>query len=99
MIEIDNNTYEGEIEQLDEGTRVRFYIVAYDVLGNMVKSNTKEYIIPNTSLIFSITIVLLLIVIIILISLMILKRRSKIRKYLNKHQSSLIRENDNNENK
>ena len=84
MIEIENNIYEGIIPQQKSGAKVRFYIVAYDILGNEAKSDEHVYEIEDTQFTISILIIIIVIILITLISLYIYKRRIKVKQYLNK---------------
>jgi len=91
MIVVDNNTFEGNLPQMPDGTEVRFYIVTYDVLGNEFKSDQQSYFISNTNLVFFVSVISFILVIIILVSLIYYKRRMKVRKYLNKPKSTIKR--------
>lgn len=82
MIEVENNTFEDEIKQLPQGAEVRFYIIAYDFLGNRGVSEKYSYSIPKTDELFMTMVVTLLIIVIVLVLVFFMNRRRKIRKYM-----------------
>ncbi len=84
MIEVENNTFEDEIKQLPQGAEVRFYIVAFDVLGNRGISEKFDYSIPRTDEFLASMAGTLLTVIIVLIIVYFINRRSKVKKYIKK---------------
>ena len=87
MLEVENNTFEGEIEDLPDGTKVKFYIEANDILGNRIVSKQKSYSIENPNLMVSMSGLLFLIIMIILILSYYLKRRSKVNYYIHKRSN------------
>jgi len=96
MIEIENNTYEGIIPQQKPGTKIRFYIVAYDILGNEAKSDEHVYEIEDTQLTITVLILIIMIILIFLFSVYIYKRRIKVKQYLNKSKKDYLRETNGN---
>jgi hypothetical protein len=84
MIEIENNSFSVELKKLPQGAKIRYYIVANDILGNRVVSNKYMHTIPQTDLLYGITIGSLMFIIIFLIILFFVWRRRKFKKYLNK---------------
>lgn len=96
MIEIENNTYEGIIPQQNPGTKVRFYIVAYDIVGNYAESDEHVYEIEDTQFTISVLILIVVIILIILFFLYIYKRRIKVKQYLNKSKKEYLRETNGN---
>ncbi len=84
MIEIKNNTFVGAIRQLPDGAEVRFYIEAYDIIGNRIESNKHTYTIEDVGSRLIMVVSVLLVIIFILLLFIILKGRAKINKYLNK---------------
>lgn len=89
MIEIDDNLYEGSIPQVEPGSAVRFYIEAYDILGNKEESEKHSYEIEDTQTTSALALGLVILVIIFLILLFVFRRRAKVKKYLNKSKSNL----------
>jgi hypothetical protein len=91
MTEIDNNTFEAEIPQLQQRTQVRFFIISYDVLDNKEVSDKYEYTIPNTEEILVYSIVTIFIVFIILALVALLHKRRKVKKYMKKSPNIVAR--------
>ncbi len=89
MVEIENNIFEGIIDSNTPGTKVRFYIESYDILGNRIKSEKQSYEISDTRPITIISLVAIFIVIIFLIIFFILIHRKKINIYLNKPKTPI----------
>ena len=87
MIEIENDTFEGAISKNVPGAKFRFYIEAYDILGNRITTKEFSYKLDNTGFYTNLYIVILIIVIIFLFMLYFIRRRTKVRKYLNKPKS------------
>jgi hypothetical protein len=84
MVEIYNNTFEGVIPESEPGTKIRFYIESYDYLGTKTKSKVQTYEIKDNNIKTSIGIMAFIIFSIIILILILMNRRRKIKKYLNK---------------
>ena len=103
MIEVGSNKFEGVLPQVEPGTEVRFYIVAYDILGNNNKPNDlnepddldmHSYKIEDTRLINIAITLVLIISIFFLILVYIFSRRRKLKDYLNKPRTTVSGEID-----
>ncbi|MCK5561000.1 MAG: LPXTG cell wall anchor domain-containing protein, partial [Thermoplasmata archaeon] len=92
MFEVENNTFEndleiedlGDLEQLPQGAKIRYYIIANDVCGNRVVSGKYTHDIPKTDERNIIITSILAIVIILLIIIYLFRRRRKVKKYINR---------------
>jgi hypothetical protein len=84
MIEVENNIYEGEIPLQPDGTEVRYFIVANDILGNKYESEINKYTIENPEIMVIFAGVVFLCIFFILSILYFMKRRARFKKYLNK---------------
>jgi hypothetical protein len=93
MLEVENNTFEGEIkiEDLPDGTEIRFYIISYDILGNNISTPKQSYKVENPDIFFIYLVLIIFIVLIVLLVTSIVKRRAKLNKYAKKTSNKEMR--------
>jgi hypothetical protein len=84
MLEIGNNTFEGEIKDFDDGTKVRFYIESYDILGNRIVSEKRSYSLENPDILVILGGLIFIIILILISIFYFAKKRAKYKKYISK---------------
>ncbi len=87
MLEVENNTFEGEIRDKPDGTSIEFYIVSYDILGNKKVSESRTYLLENPDVIIYIMILMFLIILILIFLIYLFNKRTKLKKYMDKKKN------------